>query len=526
MRSLRNIDVNASVAVVGFGFAGLCLGMQLKRAGFDRFTIFEKGPTLGGTWRDNRYPGAACDIPSRLYSFSFESDEDWSRKWAPQREILAYMQRCAKKYDLLRHVCFGVEIAGARFDATAGLWQLETTAGEPFAARVLVTAVGQLARPAVPAIEGLDLFRGRSFHSAGWPEGETLEGKRVAVVGNAASAVQLVPEIARRAERLYVLQRSPNWVLPKPNREYTGMERRIFQWAPSVARIERWWTWGLCEARFLGIKGNPIASAIARHIAKRHLEQQVADPALRRQLTPDYPIGAKRILLTSDYYPALQRPNVRLVTDPIGRAEQGGLVTAAGERIDLDTIVFATGFKSTEFLAPMRIEGPTGVTLDEAWRDGPEAYLGLSVAGFPNLFVTYGPNTNLGHNSILFMLECQTRYIVDCLGAMVAQDLASIDVLPEVQAAYNVEIQAALAQTAWAQVEKSWYKNERGRIVNNWPYTTARYFLRTRRVDLGLYRCVPRPAGEVAVRATGGPDKGSGGKTSPKPSRMASASRT
>jgi cation diffusion facilitator CzcD-associated flavoprotein CzcO len=500
-----------NVAIVGFGFAGLCLAMHLRRAGVDRFTILEKAPTLGGTWRDNRYPGAACDIHSRLYSFSFESDQDWSRKWAPQREILAYLQRCAEKYDLLRHVRFGVEVLGARFDAEAALWRLDTASGEPLAARVLVTAVGQLARPAIPPIEGLDVFRGHAFHSARWPEGEILDGKRVGVVGNAASGVQLVPELASRSARLHVFQRSPNWIFPKPDREYTTLERRVFRGAPSVARFERGLLWALNETRFAAIKGNPVAAAIAKRIATKHLESQVPDPDLRRRLTPDYPVGAKRVLLTNDYYPALQRPNVRLVTTPIARATENGLVTKDGERFDLDAIIFATGFKSTELLAPMRIAGPSGVTLDDAWRDGAEAYLGLSVTGFPNLFMMYGPNTNLGHNSIIFMLECQSRYVVAGLRAMAERGLASIDVRPEVQAAFNAEVQTALAKTQWSQVEKSWYMNDRGRIVNNWPYTTAAYFLRTRRVDLARYRVVPHPAGETGTRATPGPGAASVG---------------
>jgi cation diffusion facilitator CzcD-associated flavoprotein CzcO len=488
-----------SIAIIGFGFAGLCLGMQLERAGIDDFTIFEKAPQLGGTWRDNQYPGAACDIPSLSYCFSFEPNASWSRKWAPQAEILAYMERCAKKHDLLRRVRFGVEIARARYDA--GVWHLETTRGDRFAANVLVSAVGQLSRPSMPSIDGIDGFTGRSFHAARWPAGEDLAGRSVAVVGNAASGVQIIPEVARRAKQVFVFQRSANWIVPKNDRVYSAAERAVFRVATPVARLKRWSIWGSNEARLPVMKKNRLFSAAATLIARRHLNSQVADPAMRLALTPDYPIGAKRILISDDYYPALQRPNVRLVTAPIARATSAGLVTRDGERWPADTIVFATGFHATEMLAPMHIEGHDGVTLDHTWRDGAAAYLGISVAGFPNLFLLYGPNTGLGHNSMLFMLECQTRYILGALSAMRERGLRSLDVRPEVQSAYDAELQRDLSGTVWAAVEKSWYKNDRGRITNNWPYSTAQYWMRTRRFDLRRY--LAATSAGVATDTTG-----------------------
>jgi cation diffusion facilitator CzcD-associated flavoprotein CzcO len=483
------------VAIIGFGFAGLCLAMQLEEAGFHDFTIFEKGPRLGGTWRDNTYPGAACDIASLSYCFSFERNPEWTRKWATQPEILAYMDRCARKYDLLRRVRFGVEIARARF--AAGVWHLETTRGERFEADVLVSAVGQLSRPAVPAIEGLDTFGGRAFHAARWPEGEDLAGQRVAIVGNAASGVQIVPAIAPRAKRLLVFQRSANWILPKNDRTYSALERLVLRASTPVASVKRWWIWASNEARLPVFKSNRVFAAVAALLARRHLEAQVADPALRLALTPDYPIGAKRILISDDYYPALQQPNVRLVTAPIARVTREGLVTRDGERWPVDSIVFATGFHTTEMLAPMHIEGQGGVSLERTWRDGASAYLGISVSGFPNLFLMYGPNTGLGHNSVLFMLECQARYILDGLRQMRRDDLLSIDVRPEVQAAYDADLQQALGGTAWAAIDSSWYKNERGRIVANWPYSTAAYWARTRHLDLRRYVVAVRPEGRV-----------------------------
>jgi cation diffusion facilitator CzcD-associated flavoprotein CzcO len=495
------------VAIIGCGFSGLCVAMQLVRAGIRSFTIFEKGDRLGGTWRDNVYPGAACDIPSLEYCFSFERRVEWSRKWAPQPEILAYMEACAQKYGLARHVRYGTEIAGARFDEAAKVWRLETTKGESFSAEVLVSAVGQLHRPATPTVEGIETFGGRSFHSARWPAGDDLAGQRVAVVGNAASGVQLIPQIVKSARQVSVFQRSPNWILPKEDRVYTGIEHFVMRKSPALARAMRWSIWAQNESRMPVLTGNRLFSAVATWMGERHLERQVPDPELRRKLTPDYPIGAKRILLSDDYFPALQQPHVRLVTTPIVRAVREGLVTRSGAREDTipaDTIVFATGFRTTEFLAPMRIEGTGGRTLEEAWRYGAEAYLGITVSGFPNLFLMYGPNTSLGHNSVLFMMECQARYLLDALRQMRERGVDALDVRPEAQAAFSAEMQQALGATVWAEIESSWYKNERGRITNNWPYTTAAYFFRTRRVDLSHYSLVLRPlqATPVSARAT------------------------
>ena len=504
--------MDRQIAVIGCGFSGLCVAMQLVRAGVRSFTIFEKSDRLGGTWRDNVYPGAACDIPSLEYCFSFEPRVEWSRKWAPQAEILAYMQACAEKYGLARHVRYGSEIAAARFDEEAKVWRLETAGGERFTADVLVSAVGQLHRPAMPSIEGIESFRGRSFHSARWPAGEDLAGERVAVVGNAASGVQLIPEVVKRARQVTVFQRSPNWVLPKDDRLYTRLEHAVLRRTPRLARILRWATWARNESRMPVLTRNRVFSAVATRMGEKHLERQVRDPELRRKLTPAYPIGAKRILLSDEYFPALQQPHVCLVTSPIARAVPEGLMTRSGGREDVipaDTIVFATGFRTTEFLAPMRIEGTGGRTLEEAWRYGAEAYLGMTVSGFPNLFLMYGPNTSLGHNSVLFMMECQARYLLDALRQMSDRGFAALDVRPEAQAAFTAEMQQALAETVWADIDSSWYKNERGRITNNWPYTTASYFFRTRRVDLSHYRLVLRPLKVASVPSRATPGAGS-----------------
>lgn len=470
----------STVAIIGSGFAGLCLAIQLKKAGIDDFVILEKADRLGGTWRDNVYPGAACDVPSISYCFSFEQKTDWSRKWASQREIYEYLEHCARKYDVLRHIRFATEVEGARYDD--GVWRIRTTEGEEVCARVLVSAVGQLNRPHVPPIAGLSTFQGTSFHSARWEHSFDPSGKRVAVVGNAASAVQFIPELAKTAERLFVFQRSANWMLPKLDRAYTPREKAWLTRFPFLAWLYRFLIWLSLELRFPLFYENAIAVAMAKRLAVAHLEKQVASADLRRALTPDYPIGAKRILISDDYYPALQRPNVALVTSAIDHVTSSGIVSRDGEMYPIDAIILATGFDSTSFLAPMHLEGRSGLSLADAWKDGAQAYLGMSVSGFPNFFMMYGPNTNLGHNSIIFMLECQTRYIRRCIQKLLQDNLKCIEVRAEAMSAYNEDLQAKLGRTVWSRIEKSWYKDEKGRITNNWSGTTMRYWWRTRRV--------------------------------------------
>jgi cation diffusion facilitator CzcD-associated flavoprotein CzcO len=483
-----------TVAIIGAGHSGLCMAMQLKRRGLDNFVLLEKSAGLGGTWRDNTYPGAGCDSPAFEYCFSFAQKTDWSRKWAPQAEILDYLEECARRYRLGPHLRFGAEVASARFDADTSRWQLETTAGDAIEADVVVSGVGQLHHPRVPAIPGLNTFAGATFHSARWDHAVDLVGKRVAVVGNAASALQFIPRIAARCAQLTVLQRSANWVIPKRDRRYAEWEKALLARSPELARLYRWWLWLGYEARHSVLLQNPVAVRLARRMALAHLRAQVADPDLRRQLTPEYPIGAKRILLSDEYYPALQRDNVRLVTDGIERIVDQGVVTHTGELIAADVLILATGFETQRFLAPMSVTGRSGQTLDQAWRDGAEAYLGMSVAGFPNLFMMYGPNTNLGHNSILFMIECQCHYIIDCIEQMRQRGLRSVEIRRQDQRDFVTQLEKRLARTAWAHVEHSWYKDQGGRITNNWPGTTIEYWWRTRRADLSRY--VTRRAAE------------------------------
>ncbi len=479
------------IAIIGAGFSGLCLAIQLQKAGFRNFTIFEKADRVGGTWRDNTYPGAACDSPSFAYCFSFEQKTDWSRKWALQPEILAYLEHCAHKYGLLPQIHFGSEIVFARFDAQRSVWRLRTRAGEESEAEILVSGTGQLNRPYTPEIAGLEDFRGVSFHSARWNHACELADKDVAVIGNAASAIQFIPEIAPRVRNLTVYQRSANWMLPKLDRPFTQREQARFKRWPWLARLYRSWIWFAFELRWPMFRGNAYLSRQVRKFATRHLLAGVHDPELQETLIPDYPIGGKRILISDDYFPSLERANVHVVRDPIERVTDEGVITRGGNLKRADVLILATGFETTSFLAPMRIEGAVGQSLEDAWQDGAEAFRGISVAGFPNLFLMYGPNTNLGHNSIIFMIECQTTYIVDCLRQMRERGLAAIDVRRQAMSDFNAKLQRELAETVWARTDHSWYKTKSGRITNNWSGSTLRYWWETRRADLRAYDCLP-----------------------------------
>jgi cation diffusion facilitator CzcD-associated flavoprotein CzcO len=480
-----------TVAIVGAGFAGLCMGMKLRAAGLRAFTIYEKERRIGGVWRDNTYPGAACDVPSAVYSYSFEPRHDWPHVYSSQREIQRYLESFAQRHGLGPHIRTGTEIAGARFDAAAGLWRLRTRSGEEASARVLVTATGQLSRPHLPDIPGLDSFAGTRFHSARWNHDHDLAGRRVAVIGNGASAVQLIPHVARAASELTVFQRSASWVMPPipTNRAYRAWERWAFLHVPALARLHRAALVALFEARLPGLEKGSRAGRIFSSLALRSMRSQVADPELRRALTPDYPIGCKRILLSTEYYPALTRPNVRVVTDPILRFTPEGVETRDGLHA-VDTIILATGFDTLGFIAPMEVEGPDG-RLAEAWREGAEAYLGVAVAGFPNLFLLYGPNTNLGHHSVVILIESQVEYVMKCLARLGRERLRALVVKADVQARYNRELQRRLADKVWDAGCTSWYKTASGRNTNNWPGSTREYQERLRRHDPADFEVVP-----------------------------------
>jgi cation diffusion facilitator CzcD-associated flavoprotein CzcO len=478
-------EVSARIAIIGAGFGGLGMLHALKTAGFSDVTVYEKRDDLGGVWRDNVYPGAACDVPSHLYSFSFAPGYPWSHRFARQPEILAYQHHCATQFDWWPHLRFGRDVSASVFDEAQGVWRLRMTDGEVIEADIVISAVGQLHRPAIPRIPGAERFTGQRFHSATWPSGFDATGRRIAVIGTGASAVQFVPEIAPQAAALHVFQRSPGWVLPRewvtPNasKPYSAAERARLQRLPWLERFDRARVYGVAEALAVAYNGNRTGEALIRRLCLRNLRRQVPDPALRAALTPDFPVGCKRILLTSNWLPTLTRPNVHLVTEGIAEITETGVRTRDGAEHAVDTLIYGTGFAATEFLTPMTVTGRNDTDLHTRWRDGAEAYLGMAVAGFPNFFMLYGPNTNVGSGSIIFMLECQQRFITQLLQRRAAQHQQTVEVDASAQRAYNDEMIARSARTSYAGSCQSWYKTADGRNTNNWVGTMSEFRRRT-----------------------------------------------
>ena len=471
-----------SVAIIGAGFGGVGLGMTLKRAGIDSFTILEKADGIGGVWRDNTYPGAACDVPSHLYSFSFEPNPDWSRVYSPQPEILDYLERCIEKYGIGPNIRLGTEVTRAEFDEESGCWRIETGQGETLEVDVLVSACGQLSRPALSRIPGADGFQGPIFHTARWNHEVDLDGKRVGVIGTGASTIQVVPAIAPRVGQLDVYQRSAPYVIPKKDRAYKLWERRLFRIFPPARLLQRFQQWLVFEIFISAFNQFRAVGRLGIRMHERHLDEQVKDPDLKRQLSPDHVLGCKRVLISGDYYETLERPNVELVTQGVRELTKDGVVSEDGTERPADVIVLSTGFESTRFLAPMEIRGRGGAELNEAWREGANAYLGMTVAGFPNLFIMYGPNTNLGSGSIIFQLESQMRYILDAVRQLRRRG-GWLSVRPDVQRAFDSEIQQRLSTSVWQTGCNNWYLDEHGRNTNNWPGFTLEYRRRTRRLD-------------------------------------------
>lgn len=476
-----------TIAIIGGGFSGLCAAIQLKQAGFKEFVLFEKTDGVGGTWRANTYPGAECDVASPLYSFSFEQNPHWPKKWAHQPYILEYMEACADKYQLREHLYCNTEITEARFNDESQNWQLRTASGEQYDFDRVIMAVGQLNRPQRPDIPGLDSFAGAQFHSAEWNHDFDLDNKAVAVIGNAASAIQFIPMIAPLVKKLTIFQRSANWILPKLDKEYSRWEKRLAKRLPFIMYFYRCWLWLRSEV-LLGLlmMEKPQLKKWAATASTDFAAEHIRDERLREKLIPDYPVGAKRILFSDNYYASLDRDNVVLSSDSITAVDREGVITADGQHHAVDALIYATGFKATEFLAPIAVTGKNNRQLGDEWNNGAEAYLGITVNGFPNLFMLYGPNTNLGHNSIVIMIESQMRYILSCFKQMKKRKLRSVEVQPSVQQIYNRKIQQRLKTKTWATIGQSWYMKD-GKIVNNWPGTTMEYWWRTRRCDLKKY---------------------------------------
>ncbi len=477
------------VVIVGAGFAGIGMAIRLKRRGIASFVVLERASEVGGTWRDNAYPGCACDIPSMLYSFSFAPNAEWTRTYPARDEIWQYLRRCVERHSLGAHLRFGTELVDAAYDEDAGAWRIRTSDGATIEARALVWATGFLNRPNVPELPGLASFAGAVIHSSAWDPALDVGGKDVAVIGTGASAIQIVPAIAPLARRVTLFQRTPAWVMPRGDAPVSPLRRLLRRRLPGFAWLERKLIYWQLELRAYGFTAEPRVLRAMEVLARRHLARGVAAPALRERLVPSYRMGCKRILLSDDYYPALERENVEVVTQGIRAVREQGIVTADGAEHHADAIVLATGFRATD-PPSVRIAGRGGVTLAEAWRDGMEAYLGTSVAGFPNLFLLIGPNTGLGHNSMVLMMEAQYRYVLSALDLLRARRARALDVRADVQARYNAKLQARLARTVWTSGCSSWYRDRSGKVTTLWPGFTFAFRARTRRVRPERYELI------------------------------------
>ena len=490
------------VVIVGAGFGGLCMAIRLLEEGIRDFVILEKGSEVGGTWRDNSYPGAACDVQSHFYSYSFEPKADWSERYAGWEEIQRYILDVTERRGLRPFIRFGRQVNSAAFDVATGRWTVGTTGGERVVARHLVLASGPLHVPQVPDIPGLASFEGRVFHSARWDHGCDLAGRRVASIGTGGSAIQYCPAIAPQAARLHVFQRTPAWVIPRDTRRYSAAAQRRYARHPWLRRLHRTRLYWTNESRIVGLV-HPSLTKLPEAIARRHLRRQVRDPSLVAALTPDYTFGCKRVLISNDWYPMFNRPNVELVTAGIREVRPRSIVTDDGVERPVDCIILGTGFVVDPriYMRDFPLTGRPGHALAEDWKAGAEAYLGISVSGYPNLHQLVGPGTALGHNSIIFMIEAQVRYVLDCMRELGRRGADWLDVRPEAQRRYNQRLQAALDGTVWTSGCTSWYQQADGRNFTIWPWSTARYWLATRRVDPRDYE-FGRVAGELPRAAT------------------------
>jgi cation diffusion facilitator CzcD-associated flavoprotein CzcO len=469
------------VLVVGAGFGGLCAGIKLLEAGITNFVILEKADSVGGTWRENTYPGAGCDVMSLMYSLSFAPNKRWTRMYAKQDEILDYLQRTTKAHGLDSHLRLGREAVSSVFDETSDTWALCTAGGERYHGRVVIAAPGPLHVPSIPDFDGRHDFGGVAFHSAEWDHDFNPAGKRIAVIGTGASATQFIPHLARSAASLTVFQRTPHWVIPKLDRPISRAEHWLFRNAPGAQRAYRYGIYWSHEAAILGFMHPQLMPAL-ESVARAHLRRQVPDPVLRARLTPTYTLGCKRIVVASDYYPALQRPNVELVTSGIERITESGIRTADGARHQVDAIIYGTGFQVSDRMADAEVVGRDGLTVQQAWRDGMQAYLGVAVHGFPNYFLIMGPNSGGGHQSIVFVIEAQVRYIVECLRLMEQTASTRIEVRRSTQQLFNERIHAKLAGSVWNSGGcHSWYLDEGGKNRAAWPGSSVSYWRRMRR---------------------------------------------
>lgn len=480
------------VVIVGAGFGGIAAAIELGRHGFDDVTLLERAPDLGGTWYYNTYPGAACDVPSHLYSYSFAKRRDWSRLCSPQDEILAYMHDVARERGVLERVVFGTTVTDCRWSDEDAHWVLSSAEGRTWKADAVILATGQLHQPAYPAIPDRETFGGHSFHSAEWDHTYDLTGRRVAVIGTGASAVQFIPEIVDKVAHLDVFQRTGNWFMPRRNRRYPAPIKQLIKYVPGVQAYRRRFIYNYGESLTMMIRHPRTLGLVGRLRATLFMRWQLKDRDVRRRAWPHYTFGCKRVLFSSFFLPAIQKPNVRLVTEPIAAMTPTGIATRDGVHHDVDCVIYGTGFRTNDFMFPMEIAGSGGRTLREAWVDGAHAHLGITVPGFPSLFLMYGPNTNTSGGSIIVYEEAQAAYIRQALQYVGDHRAAALDVRPEVEAASDRETQAAFSGTAWTRCD-SWYRDEEGRIIANWPRYMRDYERRLKTLQPGDFRLLPVP---------------------------------
>jgi cation diffusion facilitator CzcD-associated flavoprotein CzcO len=490
------------VAVIGSGFGGLGAAVRLRREGITDFVVLERAATVGGTWRDNSYPGCACDVPSHLYSFSFAPNPDWPRTFSGQEKIQDYLEHVADVFRIRPHVRFECEVLEARWDADSSHWVLETSQGS-LTADVVVSATGPLSDPKVPDIPGLDSFGGKVFHSARWDHDYDLRGKRVAMVGTGASAIQIVPAVQKDVGRLTLFQRTPPWVMPRADRAITKAERWLHRQLPFTTQARRGLLWGIRELQVQAFTKRPDELGLVEQIARRNMHRAVKDPVLRAKLTPDYRIGCKRILLSNTYYPALAQPNVDVVAAGLKEVRGNTLVGADGSEAEVDAIIFGTGFHVTDMPIAERVYGVDGVSLAQSWKDGMRALRGATAAGFPNFMTVIGPNTGLGNSSMILMIEAQLNYLADYMRQLhVLGGKVALDPRDSAVNGWNNRVQDRMKRTVWNTGGcTSWYLDANGRNTTVWPGTTTEFRQATRHVDVGEYQVVrPRPAASKSPR--------------------------
>ncbi len=491
----RSLDA----VIVGAGFGGLCMAIKLRDAGIENFVILEKFGEVGGTWRDNTYPGAACDVQSHMYSFSFAGKPDWSYRYGGQQEIRNYIENTTDEYGIRPFIRFHQEVNGAHFDENRGVWTVTTKNGDVYTTRHFVLATGPLHEPSYPDIPGLDKFQGKVFHSARWDHDYDLHGKNVVSIGTGASAIQYVPEVAKQAGKLHVMQRTPAWIIPRDTRTYPEIEKKIFRRFPLLRKLHRARLYWTNESRVWPVFHPSLAKGL-QQLTKLFIRREVKDKETVRKLTPSYTMGCKRILISNDYYPTFNRDNVDLHTSGIAEIRENSVITRDGEELPADCIILGTGFvvDPRQYMRDFEITGRKGHRLQDDWADASRAYLGITVPNYPNFYLLVGPNTGLGHNSIIFMIECQVRYIIECLQLLNDKQADYIDTHQEALDAFDEEVQNNIEGTVWTSGCQSWYQQEDGRNVALWPFSTWKYWLRTRRVDTRKHRFVQCPASASA----------------------------